>query len=127
MNPINKVFLTKLLLLKCVEYYTKHQSDPPNNDGNPENRRMYSWCRKVREKYWDIKAGKTNNLTQEQIDKLTMWGFDWKTPDTYKQVVQKAPAKTWDEVRLYFVLWQMSSMGIHAGAQANTLFPFYIP
>jgi hypothetical protein len=80
-----------------LEYFTTHGKDPVNNDGNNDHKRIYSWCRKIREKYWDQKAGKTNNLTQEQIDKLDAWGFDWKTPDTYKQVIAKAPAKTWDE------------------------------
>ena len=72
------------------EYYQEHGHDPPK-----KSKILGKWMYNQRAKYEERQAGKKNNLTDEQIQKLTEWGFKWEF--RYKLPTNKAPAKSWDE------------------------------
>merc|ERR1711865_176050 len=73
-----------------LEYKTKHGKEPPTGL-TPLGR----WMRKTRRKFRDKQNGLENNLTQEQIDKLTSWNFKWSAGFKVPEYI--APKKSWEE------------------------------
>jgi hypothetical protein len=74
-----------------LEYKTKHGKEPPTGSSGP----LGTWVRKTRSKYAMKQQGIETNLTQEQIDQLTSWGFRWSAG--FKKPEHVAPSKSWDE------------------------------
>ncbi|CAB9518103.1 helicase [Seminavis robusta] len=75
-----------------LEYKAKHGKDPPSEEGDP----LASWVSKVRKKYWQkVENGVQNSLTEEQIDKLKSWGFNFERK--LKFSVLPRPTKCWEE------------------------------
>jgi hypothetical protein len=73
-----------------LKYRAKHGLDPVGNMGA-----LGFWVHKTQWKYTQLKAGKPTNLTQEQADKLTSWGFIWDIGLNRPDVV--AEQNSWDE------------------------------
>jgi hypothetical protein len=71
-----------------LEYKTKHGRDPARDSGP-----LGAWVGKMRHRYTLFKEGKKTCMTQEQVDKLTSWGFTFETG--FKKPVQLTARKTW--------------------------------
>jgi len=54
-----------------------------------------SWAGKIRRQKQALDEGRKTSITQEQIDKLTSWGFKWETG--FKKPTVKTTPKRWDE------------------------------
>jgi len=72
-----------------LEYQTKHRKKPPAGDSS-----LGRWIQKIRHKYREQENGIENNLTPEQIEKLTSWNFIWSSGVKIPEC--KAPIKSWE-------------------------------
>ena len=78
-----------------LDYKIKHGHDPPSFEES-----LYRFTTKIRRAYRLRKEGKDNEvcLTQEQIDMMRKWGFDWeKEPSKFSSREQAAKPKKWEE------------------------------
>jgi hypothetical protein len=71
------------------EYVAKHGTDPKrtSEDG------LGKWCTDQRVKYYKFKKGVPTNMTEEKIQKLTEWGFNWEYK--IKRPENTAPVRPW--------------------------------
>eukprot|EP00548_Thalassiothrix_antarctica_P017317 CAMPEP_0194194734 /NCGR_PEP_ID=MMETSP0154-20130528/75747_1 /TAXON_ID=1049557 /ORGANISM="Thalassiothrix antarctica, Strain L6-D1" /LENGTH=360 /DNA_ID=CAMNT_0038919191 /DNA_START=225 /DNA_END=1307 /DNA_ORIENTATION=- len=77
--------------LEWLEFKTKHGREPVRE----REESLGAWVAKMRRKYALLQEGEKTNLTQEQADKLTAWGFKWKTG--FKKPTIITPRKSWEE------------------------------
>jgi hypothetical protein len=63
--------------------------------GHIKNRLLREWVKKTKIKYIKWKRGEKTNLTQERIDKLTQFGFQWPTQEEVEAYDPNAPRKKW--------------------------------
>jgi hypothetical protein len=60
--------------LQYLAFKKKHGRDPK---GKKEEHGLGRWFLNVKQQYDDLNEGKPTNLTKEQADRLTKWGFKW--------------------------------------------------
>lgn len=77
--------------LSWLAYKTKHGTDPKrySEDG------LGKWILTQRTKYVMFKTGEKTNLTQDQIKRLTDWGFAWESK--IKKPLKRADPLPWAE------------------------------
>eukprot|EP00548_Thalassiothrix_antarctica_P016615 CAMPEP_0194196498 /NCGR_PEP_ID=MMETSP0154-20130528/76697_1 /TAXON_ID=1049557 /ORGANISM="Thalassiothrix antarctica, Strain L6-D1" /LENGTH=600 /DNA_ID=CAMNT_0038921093 /DNA_START=720 /DNA_END=2523 /DNA_ORIENTATION=- len=80
-----------------LEFKTKHGREPlrKKEDTSEKEESLGAWVTKMRGKYSLLQEGEKTNLTHEQVDKLTAWGFKWETG--FKKPTIIGPRKTWEE------------------------------
>ena len=94
-----------LRLKSDQEYYTFDERslqwlEAGGNTGHIKDRALRDWVKKTKVKYIKWKRGEKTNLTQERVDKLTQFGFQWPTQleiDTYDPTSTKKKRLSWDE------------------------------
>jgi hypothetical protein len=77
-----------------LEYRTKHGQEPRRES---EAEGLAVWTTKIRSKYEMKKAGEKTNITQEQIDLLTKWGFKWEADSKFAPKNNGVQTKKWEE------------------------------
>jgi hypothetical protein len=76
--------------LEWLEYKTKNGCNPPKSTDSPEDG-LGKWVELIRKHYDDFRKGKSTKLTQEHVDRLTEWGFD------FVDKTKPARTKSWEE------------------------------
>jgi len=86
--------------LNWFQFKTKHGTDPKrySEDG------LGKWVTEQRFKYNRYKQGLNTNLTEEQIKKLTEWGFSWESK--VKQPAVKASKEPWEVRYQQLIQWK---------------------
>ena len=75
--------------VEWLEFKTRTGRDPMREES------LYQWVYKQRVKYKQkMQGGKKNNLTEEQIKRLTDWGFNWEMKFQFPNMAKPVP---WEE------------------------------
>jgi hypothetical protein len=74
--------------VEWLEFKTRMGRDPMREES------LYQWVYKQRIKYKQKTEGKKNNLTEEQIKRLTDWGFTWEMKFQFPNMARPVP---WEE------------------------------
>ena len=80
-----------------LEYHREHGKDPTRcsvDESKDTKRALIKWMYQQRNKYERRLAGEKTNLTDEQIKKLTEWGFRWQFS---KRQPPGIKLKSWEE------------------------------